>query len=217
MTLSILFQTASVCVVDKPSGMAVHRGYDNDGPFVLQTLRDQLGRHVYPVHRLDRATSGVLVMALDAETAGQLGAAFTEGQVEKQYVAIVRGRPPAEGLIDHDVPKSEDGERVRAVTAFRTLGTSGRFSLVECRPLTGRYHQIRRHMKHLSHPLVGDVNYGKGDINRLFRSEYGLSRLALHASRLTAPSVALDVAAPLPSDFAEALGKLGLLDLYPAP
>ena len=217
---------------DKPSGMAVHRGWAaDDAPLALTVARDRLGRPVFPVHRLDRATSGVLVFALTSADAAALQRAFVAGRVEKRYLALVRGRPPESGLVDHPVPRSKelDGpeHRLPAITDYATLGSAeapglGRmFSLVLCRPRTGRQHQIRRHMKHLGHPLVGDTNYGKGDINRWFRAEYALSRLALHAAELSFPDPRTDaivaLEAALPADFSGALEKLGLSGVYPAP
>jgi tRNA pseudouridine65 synthase len=169
-------------VVDKPAGTIVHRGWANDDDDLMRAVRDAVGRHVFPVHRLDRGASGVVVMALDSPTAALLGAAFAERRVEKRYWALTRGHPPEEGVIDHPLEKESGGPKQPAVTAFRRLGVSGRYALVEAIPLTGRLHQIRRHLKHLSCPLIGDVRYGKGEHNRLFRERYDLHRLALHAA-----------------------------------
>lgn len=220
--LARLFEDAHLAAVDKPSGMLVHRGWDNDPVVAMTLLRDQLGRHVYPVHRLDRGTSGVLVFALSSEVAAALQQQFQEGGVQKRYLALVRGRPKEDqGVVDHPVPKAEDGPRVPAVTAWRRLwsgdpSTSLRagLSLVEAEPKTGRLHQIRRHLKHLGHPLVGDVNYGRSEINRLFRDQYGLHRLALHAISLslTHPVTGepLCVRAPVPEDLARTFAALGI-------
>ena len=202
-------------VVAKPTGLAVHRGLDRGPEFVMTRLRDQLGQWVYPVHRLDRATSGALIFALDREVARTFQEAFEGGRVEKRYLALVRGITPETGTIDYPLRRSgKTGERVPAVTHFRRLGVFERFSLVEARPETGRFHQIRRHFKHLSHPLVGDVRYGKGPINRDFRRRFGLHRLALHAVE-----VAFDhpidedrrvVRCPVPDDLANPLRGMGL-------
>jgi tRNA pseudouridine65 synthase len=180
-------------------------------------VRDALGAHVHPVHRLDRGTSGVLLFARTREAAATLGRAFEAGAVEKRYLALVRGTPPDEGVVDHAIPRAEGGERVAAVTRFRRLARSSvdRCSLVLALPETGRMHQIRRHLHHISHPIVGDVNHGSGAINRHYRARYGLHRLALHAS-----SIAFDhpttgermaVSAPVPGDLADALSALDLL------
>ena len=160
--------------------MIVHRGHANDAEDVLRTLRNHIGQHVFPVHRLDRGTSGALVFALSSESARELGKAFEEGRVHKRYWALTRGRPQ-DGEIDHPIEKHEAGPRVAAVTRVRCLGVHGRYALVEAEPLTGRWHQVRRHLKHVSCPIIGDVNYGKGEHNRYFREQYGLHRLALPA------------------------------------
>jgi tRNA pseudouridine65 synthase len=198
--------------VDKPSGLAVHRGQSHDPVHALQLVRDAVGAYVYPLHRLDRATSGVLVFALTEEAARVLGGAFTEGSVEKRYVALVRGAPPAEVRVEHALSR-EDGKPAQpAVTLITTLARYGRYALVEARPETGRTHQIRRHLKHLSCPIIGDVRYGKGEHNRLFRERYALHRLALHAMSLTltdpTTNERITIEAPLPPDLARTLDAL---------
>lgn len=219
MLLTILHRDDSLVAVDKPSGIAVHRGLSQERHVVLTVLRDQIGRYLYPVHRLDRGTSGALVMALDSGTARGLQERFEAGEVRKRYLALVRGIPPEEGIVDSPVPRSPDGPRVPAVTAFRRLGTFERYSLLEVFPKTGRLHQIRRHLKHISHPLIGDVKYGKGDHNRLFRERFGLHRLALHALELCVAHPdgggELTVSAPVPPDLAEPLRAMGF-DMLPA-
>ncbi|HEV2852984.1 MAG TPA: pseudouridine synthase [Thermoanaerobaculia bacterium] len=214
MNVPVLFRDENLLAVDKPSGLAVHRGAARDRVFALQTVRDRVGRHVHAVHRLDRATSGVLLFALDPATARRMRERFEAGEVAKRYLALVRGIPPEAGVIDHPVPREEDGPRVPAVTEFRRLAVFERYSLVEARPLTGRRHQIRRHFKHLSHPLIGDVRYGKGEHNRLFRERFGLHRLALHALELAFPHPGtgepLRITAPVPEDLAGPLRALGM-------
>jgi tRNA pseudouridine65 synthase len=213
-TLKLLHQDASLVAVDKPSGMAVHRGWSQERYTVLQVLRDQVGRRVYPVHRLDRSTSGALVLAFDPETARSLQEQFEAGEVRKRYLALVRGIPPEHGIIDHPVPRSPHGPRVPAVTEYRRLATFERYALLEVRPRTGRLHQIRRHLKHISHPLIGDVNYGKGEHNRLFRDRFGLHRLALHAAELSLDHPVdgrpLRFFAPVPEDLAGPLRAMGM-------
>jgi tRNA pseudouridine65 synthase len=181
--VSFVHCEATFVIVDKPSGVIVHRGLANDAEDLLRAVRNATGTWVYPVHRLDRGTSGAVVMALHPDAARALGKAFAEGRVAKRYFALTRGHPE-DGEIDHPIPNKEGGPRVRAVTRIRRLGTSGRYALVEAIPLTGRMHQIRRHLKHVSCPIIGDVKYGKGEHNRHFRTEYGLHRLALHAAEL---------------------------------
>jgi tRNA pseudouridine65 synthase len=212
--LTLLYRDDRLAAFAKPSGLLVHRGWGNDDIVAVELAREALGVRVHPLHRLDRATSGVLLFGLDPECAAALGRAFEEGTVEKSYLALVRGVAPEEGVIDSPVPKTEGGPRVPAVTAFRRRVAGQRWSVVEARPRTGRLHQIRRHLKHISHPIVGDVNYGKGDINRFFREQYGLRRLALHAVeiRVVQPfsGQTLTIRAPLPEDLREPLSKMGV-------
>ncbi len=215
--IDLLYVDRHVVVADKPSGLLVHRGWDKDDDVALFRVRDALGgQHVHPIHRLDRGTSGALLFARTKEAAASLCKAFEEGRVAKTYFALVRGEPPAEGVIDHAIPKSEDGPKVPARTRYRLLRRSSidRCSLVEATPETGRLHQVRRHLRHLGHPLVGDVTYGSGEINRHYRATYDLHRLALHAR-----SLAFDhpetgertcVFAPVPSDLGDALTRLCL-------
>jgi len=155
----------------------------------------------------------VLLFALNADTARNLQKQMEEGGFQKRYLALVRG-PMKEGcVLDHPIPKEKYHVRVPAVTEFIPLSHKDRWSLVEARPRTGRLHQIRRHLKHLSHPIVGDVRYGKGDVNRFFRETYSLNRLALHALELTlknAQGEQISIHAPLTSDLTEPLEKLGI-------
>jgi tRNA pseudouridine65 synthase len=212
--LPALHQDGCLLAVDKPVGLAVHRGVARDRVVALQMVRDRVGRHVHAVHRLDRATSGVLLFALDPGTARRMQERFEAGEVAKRYLALVRGIPPEAGVIDHPVPRDVDGPRVPAVTEFRRLATFERYALVEARPRTGRRHQIRRHFKHISHPLIGDVRYGKGEHNRLFREHFGLHRLALHALELAfahpETGEALRIVAPVPEDLAGPLRAMGI-------
>jgi tRNA pseudouridine65 synthase len=212
--LSVLYQDDDLLVVDKPSGLVVHRGWARDGEVVMTLARALAGRHVHPVHRLDRGTSGVLVLALTAAAARALGEAFEGGRVRKRYLALVRGIPPAAGVVDHPIPRSPGGPRVAAVTRFRRLATFERYAWLEAVPETGRLHQVRRHLKHISHPVIGDVRYGKGEHNRLFRSRFGLFRLALHAAEVSlehpAHGAPLRFLAPLPADLAGPLAAMGL-------
>jgi tRNA pseudouridine65 synthase len=213
----LLFLDDHVVVANKPSGLLVHRGWSDDDDVALFRVRDRLGQHVYPIHRLDRGTSGALVFARTREDAAILGRSFEARRTEKRYLALVRGHPAeGSGTIDHPVPGSEDGPRVPAVTHFRVVQRSSidRCSLVLASPETGRLHQIRRHLKHIGHPLIGDVRYGSGALNRHYRSEYALHRLALHACsiRFEHPRTGrpLAVSAPMPDDLCLALTRLGL-------
>ena len=212
--LPLLYTDEALVAVGKPSGMAVHRGWSREKIVALTVVRDRLGRRVFPVHRLDRATSGVLVFALSPEMARRLQEQLEAGTACKRYLALVRGIPAEAGVIDHPVPRSPEGPRVPAVTAFRRLGTFERYALLDVSPRTGRLHQIRRHLKHISHPVIGDVRYGKGEHNRLFRDRFGLHRLALHALELhlahPEDGRPLRLFAPVPEDLAGPLRAMGL-------
>jgi tRNA pseudouridine65 synthase len=212
--LPTLHQDEFLLAVGKPAGLAVHRGAAQDRIFALQIVRDRAGRHVHAVHRLDRATSGVLLFAFNPETVRRMQERFEAGAVAKRYLALVRGIPPESGVIDHPIPRDVDGPRVPAVTEFRRLAIFERYALIEARPRTGRRHQIRRHLKHISHPLIGDVRYGKGEHNRLFRERFGLHRLALHARELAfehpETGEALRIVAPVPEDLAGPLRAMGI-------
>jgi len=216
--IDLLFLDADIVVANKPSGLLVHRGWDNDDDVALFRVRDAIGAYVYPVHRLDRGTSGALLFARSAEMAADLGASLEAGRLEKRYLALVRGTAPAAGVIDHPIPKEEKkgSARVAAVTRFRLAARStvDRCSLVEALPLTGRLHQVRRHLRHLNHPLIGDVNYGSGEINRHYRAAYNLRRLALHAHLLAfdhpRTGERVVVRAPMSDDLAAPLVALAL-------
>jgi tRNA pseudouridine65 synthase len=215
----LLHQDERIALVDKPSGIVVHRGWADDDGGLLVAVRERLGRRVWPAHRLDRGASGVVAFALDEEAAGALGAAFAEGRTDKRYLALVRGHPPEHVVIDHPIPARPDGPRAPAVTEVRRLGVWERYALVEAVPRTGRLHQIRRHLKHISCPLIGDVNYGKGEHNRLFRERFGLHRLALHALALRVPhpstGAPVEAWAPPGGSLAACLAEIGLLGAVP--
>lgn len=203
-TLPILYADDALVVVNKPSGLLVHRSPidRHETRFAVQLLRNQLGRRVHPVHRLDKGTSGALVFALDRTIAGTLAAAFASQQVQKSYLAIVRGWPAESGTIEHALEAVQDpyapagdGVAKPARTAFRTLATvelphrvdrypTARYALLELQPDTGRRHQLRRHLAHISHPIIGDSTYGKGRHNRLFTESFGVNRLLLACVKL---------------------------------
>jgi tRNA pseudouridine65 synthase len=195
MKLHILHQDAAMVALDKPSGLAVHES-EYTGPLedtAIDSARKKFG-DVFAVHRLDAATSGVLLLARSKQAAAKLSTQFEAQSVQKKYIAVVRGWAPQEGVIDQALPDA-NGVSKPARTSFRCLGRcalpvpmgrypQARYSLIEATPETGRMHQIRRHFKFLSHPLVGDVRYGKGEHNRLFRDKFGLNRLILHAWKI---------------------------------
>lgn len=234
--LPIIYQDERVVAIHKPSGLLVHRSEldRHETCFAVQLLRDQLGRHVYPAHRLDRGTSGVLVFALDKDTARALGGQFERQEVIKTYLAVVRGHPPEAGRIDHALSRRRDdaewvGERSTdeaqpAVTDFRRLATcelphqvdrypTSRYALVELTPHTGRRHQLRRHLKHIAHPIIGDATFGKGRHNRLFQQLFGCHRMLLACVRMQlrhpVDGRILDLCAPPDGEFAAVLAALG--------
>ena len=190
--------------MDKPAGLLVHRtGLDaGETRFALQMLRDQLGRPVWPVHRLDKGTSGVLLFALSADVAAALGQRFESGLgLQKRYLAMVRGWPAAQGAIDHPLKRLDDDHRpdrqthLPALTRYQTLNrytlpvshpphATTRVAQVALTPMTGRRHQLRRHLKHIAHPILGDATHGKGPLNRALAAHLGTQRLWLHAVSL---------------------------------
>jgi tRNA pseudouridine65 synthase len=210
--LPLVHADARLVAINKPSGMLVHRGWARDDVVAVDLLHAQLDRQVWPLHRLDRGTSGVVVFALDVETAREFSAALERGEIGKRYLALVRGHAPDELLIDYALRRvdQDSTDRQPARTMVRRLGTFERYSLVEAIPYTGRTHQIRRHLKHIAHPIIGDVRYGKGAHNRVFRERFGLHRLALHAAELRFGE--LTIRAPLTEDLAGPLERMGLVD-----
>lgn len=202
--LPILWRDDHLVVVHKPAGWLVHRtGLDaGETRWVMQALRDQLGQRVWPAHRLDKGTCGVLAFALHADAARALGQAFADGRLSKRYLALVRGWPADEQRVDHPLKPDDAPAHTAvqpAVTRFKTLRrwdwpeaadgrhASTRLALVQAEPLTGRRHQIRRHLKHIAHPIIGDATHGKGPLNRWWAERLGGQRLWLHAWQLTLP------------------------------
>jgi tRNA pseudouridine65 synthase len=206
--LEILYQDEHLVAVNKPSGLFVHRSFmdKNEIYFALQLARDQIGQYVYPLHRLDRPTSGVLLFALSADVARLMGEAFTNKTIQKTYFAITRGHLVGEGLVDYALKEKLDkiGDKFvdpnkpaqSAQTFYKVVDTgivnervgkfdTVRYSLVELKPLTGRRHQIRRHLAHLRYPIIGDINYGDNKQNPFFYKYFGFKRLMLHAKQLS--------------------------------
>jgi len=182
--IAILYRDDALVVVDKPSGLLVHRSREApDRRTLLPILREQLGRHLYPVHRLDRQASGTLAFALSPEAARGLQEALARSDAVKEYLVLVRGAPPPRFASDRPLTAAS-GVRRPARTGFETLESLPGVTLVRARLESGRRHQIRRHLAHLAHQVLGDTKYGKGGLNRLFRERYGLHRLFLHAERL---------------------------------
>ncbi len=205
--LEILYKDKYLVVINKPTALLVHKSLIDSKEiyFAMKILRDQIGQWVYPIHRLDKPTSGVLLFALDSYTAHLMSEQFLSKQVIKKYIAIVRGYTQNTGFIDHDLSVKLDKivdkqssplkEAQEAQTSYKTLShielahavgkyDKTRYSLVELLPQTGRKHQLRRHMKHLSHHILGDTKYGRGEHNKMVREKYNCHRLMLHAHSL---------------------------------
>ena len=229
MTLiDILYQDDALLAVNKPAGLAVHRSkmVGNAEEFLIDQLREQIGDSVYLAHRLDRATSGVLLIARSSGIAAALGEQFMGRHVHKKYLAVVRGWPePDEGLIDYALPGSrETGPRREARTHYRRLATvevpialgrypQQRYALVQAEPESGRFRQIRKHLAHIHHPIIGDCQHGRGDHNRLYKQYFGCHRMLLHAWRLrfTHPlsGAPMRIDAPLDQEYAALLNRFG--------
>ena len=213
--IETVYEDAQLLAVNKPAGLLVHRSKiaADEDDFLLDRLRDQVGSALFLAHRLDRATSGVVLLAKSREIAGELGKQFMARGVIKRYLAVVRGWPEAQGVIDYPLPAApghprpprhlgscpadvrDNAPRKAALTRWRTLATATvpialgkypeqRYALIEAQPETGRYRQIRKHCHHVSHHIVGDTSHGRGDHNRLWRMHFQMHRLLLHAWRL---------------------------------
>lgn len=233
--LHLLYQDDALLVVHKPSGLLVHRSPidKNETEFALQYARTlNGGAHVYPIHRLDRPTSGLLIFARNPDIASRLGQDMMAHNLRKTYVAIVRGWPEEQGTVDYALRDMADDPRYRgtelkmrdAVTDFTRLATvelpvavdrypSSRYALVKLHPRTGRKHQLRRHMKHLRHPIIGDAKHGKSTHNHFFGSAFGVQRLMLAATEMAldhpTTGAPLVLRAPLAPDLAQVMTELG--------
>lgn len=233
--LGILYQDKFLIAVHKPAGLLVHKSPidRHETRYAMKILRDQIGQWVYPVHRLDKPTSGLLLFALHPDIASQLSQSFENREIEKCYCAIVRGFTKTDETIDHPLKeiavfkqqqKQADQKEAKAsVTHYRRLEQyelpfsdgrfpTSRYSLIELKPETGRKHQIRRHLKHISHPIIGDVKYGKGEHNRLFQECFSSNRLLLAATGLSlkhpVSGETLKLTCPLESSFENTLQQL---------
>jgi len=205
-SLPLLYRDEHLVIVNKPSGLLVHRSMIDryETAYAMQILRDQLGQWVYPVHRLDKATSGALVFALNSDIARQMMEVILLGEIAKSYLAVVRGFTKEAERIEHPL-REEDSMAGRkrgdekpaqeAITEYQRLATvelpfpvgrysTARYSLIKASPLTGRTHQIRRHMKHVFHPIVGDTTHGDGKQNDFMRQRFNCSRLLLHSREI---------------------------------
>jgi tRNA pseudouridine65 synthase len=228
----VLYEDAELVAVQKPAGLFVHRTRlaPGDRDVLLQGLRDQRGERLYPVHRLDRATSGLVLFARSPAAQARWSRYFARREVIKTYLALVRGWLPDQGTIDHPLaaPGHDRAAARAAVTEFRSLAraelpvqvdryANSRYSLVLLNPHTGRTHQLRRHLHHLSHPIIGDTSYGQGRHNRLFRERFDSHRLLLAAVEIegTAPESRRVFTAPLAPEFWPVLLALGIAGAVP--
>ncbi len=223
--LDIIYRDADLIAINKPHGLLVHRSpiAADAAEFALQLLRDQIGQKVYPVHRLDRKTGGVLLFALNKPAEIAMQQQFMDNQVTKTYLAILRGYTPDEGEIDYPLAK-ENGTMQEAQTSYRTLNRAeldvpfgshptSRYSLVQANPATGRMHQLRKHFSHIFHPIIGDRTHGCNKQNKLFKDRWQMETMLLHASQLafthpvTKQSVVID--APLHVEFLRVMELMG--------
>lgn len=242
--LKILFEDEHLIAIDKPAGLLVHPSWiaPRKTPNAVALLKDYLGSTVYTIHRLDRATSGVLLFGKRKQAAQDMNIAFSERRVSKTYLCVTRGYTPEAGLIDHplkpihdkkaDPFANPDKPAKDAMSEYRRLGTvelpvavgrypTARYSLVEVRPHTGRKHQIRRHLKHIFHPLVGDTRYGDGKHNQMFRERFQLQRMLLMATvlefRHPVTGEKMDIRCGVDADCDQLFRELGWAGCYPEP
>lgn len=216
-TLTILRQEEDFVAVSKPSGLLVHRDeHHPDAPAALQLVRDQVGKFVYPFHRLDRATSGILLFGFSSNSAASLQKSLAAADAHKDYYALLRHPGSNHDLGDRwtsERPLTDSkGNQKECRTDFEVIETFHRCALVRCRIFTGRYHQIRRHANHCGRHVIGDTTHGKGRINALFRERYGLERLFLHLQRVemahptTGERLVIDD--PMPDGLTDVLDRL---------
>lgn len=197
MTLEIIYEDDHLIAINKPHGLLVHRSSiaTNTDVYALQLLRDQVGYHVHPVHRLDRKTAGVLLFSKTAEFVSQIQARLQEDTSMKKYIAFVRGYFPEEITVDYHLT-NDKGKTQEAVTHFKCLNhfeldiplgkhTTSRYSMIEAYPKTGRMHQIRKHLNHLRHPIIGDRPHGCNKQNKLFLEKWKLNSMLLHAKEMS--------------------------------
>lgn len=220
--LEILFEDKNLIAVNKPAGLLVHRTYldPHETRFAIQILRNQIGSWVYPIHRLDKGTSGVLLFSKNQEYASIMGEIVLRREFQKVYLAIVRGFTPDVMRINYPVPQGRNEERKPAATAFYSLArtelehevgiySTARYSLLKLIPETGRRHQIRRHLKHIFYPIVGDRRYGDRAHNLFYREILGLPQMFLHAYELKfkhpISSKTIHIKAPMPEHWNTAL------------
>lgn len=194
--LEILYRDEDLIAINKPHGLLVHRSSiaADTSEFALQKLRDQIGQAVYPAHRLDRKTGGILLFSLNKEMDSLIQQAFANNQIKKEYLAILRGHPEDQGTIDYPL-KKDNGVLQDALTHYQLLKKAeidlpfgkhptSRYSLVKAMPETGRMHQLRRHFAHIFHPIIGDRPHGCNKQNKLWKETFNHDSMLLHASQL---------------------------------
>jgi tRNA pseudouridine65 synthase len=196
LIFEILFRDENLVVINKPHGVVVHRSsYVGEADiYAVQELRKQLGQYVYPCHRIDRKTSGILVFTLNQESARRMQELFAGNFIKKNYLAIVRGYTDDLGVIDYTLI-NEKGKSQEALTNYKTIKRveldipfgkfkTSRYSLVDAEPHTGRMHQIRKHLAHIHHPIIGDRPHGCNKQNRLFKELFQMDTMMLHAHKI---------------------------------
>lgn len=223
--LEIVYQDDHLIAVNKPHGLLVHRSpiAGDAKEFALQLLRDQVGKHVSPVHRLDRKTGGLLLFAFEKEVEVAMHKQFMNGEVQKKYLAVLRGYAPDKEDIDYPLAK-ENGTLQEAFTSFITLERAeleiafgkhptSRYSLVEATPATGRMHQLRRHFAHIFYPIIGDRKHGCNKQNKFFKEQWEMTTMLLHAAGLDFkhPVTGADIQlkAPVQNEFNRVMGLMG--------
>lgn len=223
--LDIIFRDEHLIAINKPHGLLVHRSpiAADAAEFALQSLRDQVGKKVNPVHRIDRKTGGILLFAFDKQVEIAMQKQFADNQVGKRYLAIVRGHTPNEEAIDYPLRK-ENGMLQEAHTTYKTLmrteldvpfgsHPTSRYSLVEAAPATGRMHQLRKHFSHIFHPIIGDRTHGCNKQNKLFKEKWQMETMLLHAASLSfnhpVSGDEITIEAPLQAEFLRVIRLMG--------
>ncbi len=225
MSLTILYEDQDLIAINKPAGIMVHKtSITEDKVFLLQLLRDQIKQRVYPIHRLDRGTSGVLLFGKNSTEAARVQKLMEEAKFEKKYLAIIRGFVDVSGTIDYPLKSGRKDKMQEAISHYKRLDQqsldfavnrypTSRYSLVEISPETGRFHQIRRHFAHIRHPIIGDKKHGDCKHNKYFETKMGFKNMCLHAVQTRFPSSEgkpLDIKASVPLHFQRMMDHLSL-------